>query len=287
MTPKTVIVWIGSHLVAVAVAGAVVYLAITAAHERELRHKAEEAQQRLQNEAAKQQGFIPVTPAPAGKVEAALSPEARAELAAIRKTVKDTSVALHALTEATLSSTSAGHLEPATGTTPATCVDAFGRFRVNTADCSFAVHQKFRLEASLLRGVDGKTRLWKERLVELDPVTGAALPGDPPQLTTAIQVTEETAPEKVFGLKILGGIDDRLAPGLGLQFAEKWRISPRLVGFYAKDAKDLRGFVGLGWRPKLPFFDSQLSFGGGVGLSTQKSGLIYGAHLTVPLGSIQ
>ncbi len=281
-----ILAWIGSHVAAVLVAGGLIYLAITAAHERELRKQAEAAAQKLQTEVAKQQGFQAVTPTSAGRTEAALSPEAKAELAAIRKTVRDTSVAVHALTEASLSSSSAGHLIPATPTMPATCEDAFNRFRVSTADCRFDVRQKFRLEATVLRGIDGKTRFFKERLVELDPVTSVPIPGEPPQLTSSVQITEEAAPERVFGLKVLGGVDERFAPGAGLQFAEKWRLSARALGFYSPKDRDLRGLIGMGWRPKIPFFDSRVSLGGGIGLSTKTPGAIFGAHLTAELGTI-
>ncbi len=245
-----------------------------------------EARQALQTAAAKREGYQPVSPVSQAKIEAALSPQARAELAEIRKAVKDTAVAMHTLTEANIAGTAPGKLTPATETAPPFCEDVWNRFKVNTADCSFTIRQKFLWEGRLLRGVDGKTRLYKDSLIELDPVTGLPIPGPAPELRSEIQVSDETAPEKVFGLKVLGGVDERLAPGLGLQAAEKWRLSLRAMGFYAPKDQDLRGQLGLGYRPKIPWFDSQVSIGGGIGLSTKKSGLIYGAHLTVPIGSI-
>jgi hypothetical protein len=248
--------------------------------------EAQAERQRLQTEVAKGQGYIAVTPVPAGKVEAALSPEAKAELAAIRKQIKETTVALHALSTAKIETTAPGTLIPATAEHPAQCEDAFHRFRVNVGDCTFAIRQSFVWEGRLLRGVDGKTKLWKATLTEFDPVTGLKIPGEPPELKNEIQITEETVPEKVFGLKVLGGVDERFAPGGGLQFAEKWRLSLRALGFYAPKDSDLRGLLGVGWRPRISWFDSQLSVGAGVGLSTKKSGLIYGAHVTVPLGTI-
>lgn len=286
---KKIVAFVASHwkTAAITVAGIAIaiYQAIANARLSSalLQEKAE--RQRLQTEVAKTRDFYPVIPTSPGKVEAALSPEAKADLEAIRKTVKETAVALHALTTAKIESTAPGTMIPATAEHPAICEDAFHRFRVNMSDCSFTIGQSFIWEGTLLRGVDGRTKLYKATLTELDPVTGLKIPGVTPELKSEIQITEEIAPEKAFGLKLLAGIDERWAPGLGIQFAEKWRLSPRLVGFYAPKTKDLRGLAGLAWRPYIPFFDSALSVGAGIGLSTQKSGLIYGAHLMVPLGT--
>jgi hypothetical protein len=279
--------WVLSHLLALAVGAGVIYLALAYFEQQRALREARQALAGLQTQAAKQQGFQAATPVSEKRAEAALSPEAQADLTAIKKVVRDTSVAVHALSQASLVETVKGTLTPATSTTPATCEDAFNRFRVNTSNCEFQVRQKFRFELTGLRGVDGKTRYFKEKLVELDPVTGLPIVMDPPpQVTTDVQITDEQPVERTFGLKILGGVDERLAPGLGVQWMEKYRVSLRTVGFYARDSKDLRGVVGLGWRPRLPFLDSQVSVGGGVGLSTKQSGMIWNFHITVPLATV-
>lgn len=274
-------------LAALAILALAVHSYITARALADAKAMATAAAQKLQTAAAQLQGYQAVTPVAPAKVEAALSPAARSELARIRKAVEDTKVELHALSTAKIESTSTGTLIPATPTTPQMCEETFHRFRVNMSDCSFAISQSFKWEAQLLRGVDGKTRLFKATMTEFDPVTGQPIPGPPPQVVSEIQIADEQGPApKLFGLKVLGGVDERWAPGGGLQFAEKWRLSLRALGFFSPKDSDLRGLLGVGWRPKVAFFDSALSFGAGVGRSTKKPGWIFGAHATVPLGTI-
>lgn len=281
-----ILAFVGSHLAVVLVAGALVYLAVDRAHERSLRKKADEALQKVQTEAAKERGFQAVAPTSAGKTEAALSPEAKAELAAIRTKVENTSVAVHGLAQVLYARDSVGKAIPATDTTPPYCVDDFNMIRVDTKNCRFQLNLELLDETTVLRGTDGKTRLVKQTVRLLDPVTHLPVPGDPPKVTSDFRFTEEKAPERVFGLKLLGGVDERFAPGGGIQFAEKWRVSARALGFYSPKDQDLRGLIALGWRPRVPFFDSRVAVGAGVGLSTKTPGMIFGAHLTAELGTV-
>ncbi len=278
---KRVLAFVFSHLGAVAIAAGIVYLAVDRAHEKSLRAQVQAEAQKSLDEKAKELGATKAQVQSERQIIAGLQGQMASLVAALKKENKGATVAAASTGTATLTEKSTGTLTAATATAPPYCTDAFGRFKVNTRDCSFEQHQSFRVSAVTVRGVDGKSRFEKQRIEELDPVTGLPIPGGDSDLALQFAITEEkSAAPGPWHQRLVAAVNERGSFGAGLKFFSLGSFDASVLGFYDVGHKAVRGALQPGWRLRFPAIDSTISIGPNVYIdSTGNSGVGLGATI--------
>lgn len=156
------------------------------------------------------------------------------------------------------------------------------RFTLASDLKSIQRRQQFRLDLVIVQNVD-RTRLGKMTFEELDPVTGAVLPGTP-ALDMKMEVVNEIPDVGVVHPRAVAGIESHGYPIAGVQVLNGERFGG-LVGhlnlslFGGYNVKDRVPFGGavLGYRP----FNWNVSIGPAVFLG--KAGVSYGAAAAIEL----
>lgn len=140
--------------------------------------------------------------------------------------------------------------------------DEYGRFHLNLPSGLFTREQRFSWTSTLYVSPDGKTaRFADSEFREFSPKTGAEIPSAGTNMHVEIKTILEKSPEAAPWHPRLVAIGVPSAFGLGVQ-ANPWRGLILTAGGIYGSKNGVEGTAGLGWRLRLPFFDSTLGISG-------------------------
>ena len=213
----------------------------------------------------------------AGAIEKGLSPEQRDFVKAIKKVNPKARVDSAITVSVAIEDTPNGRIVETPGG-PKEWRDDYHRFRLvfpEKPDGYYTFHRRqfFRLPGVFVRSPDGKTRVAKLELFELDPITKEVIPITGAQLQAEFTFADELpdAPG-IFHLRALASVDHRLAFGAGVEllnfertkkpFFEKVTVS--LLGYWDRKTDEGRGVVLAGYR----LLNTNFVVGPYIGVST-------------------
>jgi hypothetical protein len=173
---------------------------------------------------------------------------------------------------------------PVVGTLPSAVFhDDYHRFTFALPEAKFSWQQSYRYNAIFLTNPNG-TKVMRDEFVELDPMTGAAIPGTPPKLETSFTFTKDEPSVPALHLRMVGGVESHGNVLVGVQLVNLERYSTpvlRNLNLGALLAYDRRAVAGtaagyVGYR----LFNSNVSAGLYYGASTA-GGTVSGLLLTI------
>lgn len=171
---------------------------------------------------------------------------------------------------------------------PAFIEDEYGRFHFELPDGPMQRKQLFQFNAVVVKRLNGQYEFMKSDLREYvpgkDPSPATEIPVKGIITKSQFQFLEEAAPGPgFFHLRLEAAYDHRGAPGAGIQFANvKDRVNASLLGFYHPQDSELRAVLHVGYRFRIPFFETNISAGPYGGFSS-KGGTVIGFALKLAL----
>ena len=208
-----------------------------------------------------------------------LSPVQKDFVKAIKKASPKAKVDSALTVAVTITDTPTGRIVETPGA-PKEWQDDYHRFRLEfpeKPDGPYIFHrqQSFRLPGVFVRTPDGKTRVAKLELFELDPITKEVIPITGAELQAEAEFTfADELPDKppIFKIRALAAVDHRLAFGAGVELLNFERtekpvlekVTVSVLGFWDRKTNEGRGVALVGYR----ILNTNFVVGPYVGIST-------------------
>lgn len=254
----------------------VLYLLVVNAKMRRLQAQRDKAQEAVLVLKAQELGAIRGELKSERAIRAGLSDDLRRFADAMRATDKRATVASSSSTTVHVSDTVHGSVNaPDSVNTRTEWRDEHHRFRFTLPAGPLERRQSFRLSGVVVRGVTG-SRFERVDFAELDPETGERIPLEGVEIAHEFKYTEEKESVSRWHVRAVAAVDHRAAFGAGAQVNPAGGLTVGLVGLYDRKDSSVTGALHLGYRLRFPGFNSTLSVGPYVGLSSNRPGAVLG-----------